>query len=162
MSLFIINAGLLYQSEKFKDKALDELSLRQMVEWRLFDGIRNVGKKITLDSIACGHHFILRHDITTCMVCLVEAEALLEDVFGKDRIMEELCLIGVDGCHTQFDKIMSTTFYNSTLTPMDDIYTPYFCYVNDNGEILFSLTLQPENYEYNRAILQRLKKAISE
>lgn len=160
--LFTLNVGILHQGKKLKDKTLEELYSRQRTEWCLFDGIRNIGKDIPLDSISYGHHFILRYDMTTCMPCLIEAEALLENVFGRNWIMEELCIIGVEGFHTPFDRLISTTLYNSILTPMDDIYTPYFCFVNDNGEILFSLALQPENYEFNREILLRLKNTLIE
>mgnify|MGYP004450930645 CR=1 FL=1 len=158
----VLNASILHQSMELKNKILCETSSRQRAEWCLFDGIKNVGNSIPLDSISYGHHFILRYDMTTCMPCLIEAEVLLENGFGKDRLMKELCLIGVDGCHTQFDGIISTTSYDSILSPMDGIYSPYFCYVSDNGDVLFSLTMQPENYDYNMGILFRLKDAITE
>ena len=158
--LFIINVGLIYQTTQFKDIASNELSSRQRAEWAINDGIKNIGKTLPIDSIPQGHHFILRYDMTSCMSCVLEAEALLENVFGRDSLFREMFVVGVEGPKLQIPKQISTITYNEILTPMDEIYTPYFCYINDQGQILFSLALQPREYDFNRDILMRLKKEL--
>lgn len=157
--LCALNMVLLYQCGQLRRFVSKEQLSRQRTEWTFYDGIKNIGKTIPLDSISAGHHFILRYDVTSCMTCVLDAEALLESVFGRDKILEELCLIGVPEVPSPFANCKATT-YEGCLTPLDEIYSPYFCYINNNGEVVFSLTLQPDNYDYNYHILQRLRKAL--
>lgn len=157
--LCILNMALLYQCGQLRRIVSKEQASRQRTEWVFYDGIKNVGKTIPLDSISAGHHFVLRYDATSCITCVLEAEALLESVFGRETILEELCLIGVPEVPSPFANCKATT-YEGCLTPLDEVYSPYFCYINNNGEVVFSLTLQPDNYDYNYKILHRLKRAL--
>lgn len=159
--LSIINFILLFQCVQFKKIASSETLLRHHAEWIINDGIRNVGKSIRLDSVPINRHLILRYNVTTCLPCLVEAEELLEEVFGRDFLMKELCGIGEIG-QSNLSMDYLTIQSEKKITPMDDVYTPYFCVVNDNGDVLFTLSLIPDNYDYNREILIRLKKALEE
>lgn len=156
-----MNVGLLYQSRELNNVASNEYLLRQRAEWTISDGIKNIGTKVPIDSVSKGHHFILRYDITTCSSCLIEAEALLENVFGREMVTKELCVVGVKDIPSYLDTRISSVAHDSILTPMDEVYSPYFCYVNDLGEVLFSLTMQPENYDYNREILLKLKRVLN-
>lgn len=157
--LFMAVIGLLYLCAKYKTIALEETSSRQRAEWTIYDGIKNVGETVSLDSIAKGHHLILRYDSQTCLTCIAKAEELLNEVFGKEYLKKELCCIGEYGQVCPSDGILGIQS-DKRITPMDDIYTPYFCVINDNGDVLFSLTLFPDNYDYNREILTRLKKRL--
>ena len=157
--LFMAVIGLLYLCAKYKTIALEETSSRQRAEWTIYDGIKNVGETVSLDSIAKGHHLILRYDSQTCLTCIAKAEELLNEVFGKEYLKKEVCCIGEYGQVGPSDGILGIQS-DKRITPMDDIYTPYFCVINDNGDVLFSLTLFPDNYDYNRDILTRLKKRL--
>ena len=155
--LFLAVIGLLYLCLKYKMIASDEMSSRQRAEWTIYDGIRNIGESVSLDSVAKGHHMILRYDSQTCLTCIAKAEKLLEEVFGREYLKKELCCIGAYGQVEPSDNILGFQS-EERITPMDDVYTPYFCLINDNGEVLFTLTLYPDNYDYNWEILTRLKK----
>lgn len=155
--LFFAVIGLLYLCVKYKKIALDETSSRQRAEWTIYDGISNIGESVSLDSIAIDHHMILRYDSQTCLTCIVKAEELLEEVFGKEYLTRELCCIGAYGQVEPPRDILGIQS-EERITPMDDVYTPYFCHINENGDILFTLLLPPDNYDYNREILTRLKK----
>lgn len=155
--LCIANAGLLLQSKRYKNIALKEESLRQRAEWTIRDEIKNVRETVSLDSVAKGHHLILRYDANTCLACITKAEELLEEVFGKEYLTRELCCIGAYGQVEPPRDILGIQS-DERITPMDDVYTPYFCVINENGDVLFTLLLPPDNYDYNLEILTRLKK----
>ena len=159
--LCFVIAVLLYHCIQLKRSLSNETLIRQHAEWTTFYGIGNVGQSVSLDSITQNHHFILRYDQTTCLPCIAKAEELLDEVFGKEFLTKELCCIGDKG---QI-KPSKGIFYiqsNEKITPMDDVYTPYFCIINDKGDILFTLSLIPDMYNYNREILIRLKRALTE
>lgn len=157
----LANVGLLYQCFQYKVIASNEASLRQRAEWTISDGIRNVGVNVYQDSITTGHHLILRYDATTCLTCIAKAEALLVEVFGEEYLMRELCCIGEFG-QVEPSKDIAFVQTHERVTPMDDVYTPYFCVVGDDGNVLFSLSLIPDNCDYNRKILVKLKKALDD
>lgn len=162
ISLVIVIAGVacFYQFIKYKRIASNESSLRQRTEWTIYDDIRNVGRSITIDSVAVGCHFILRFDRTTCLPCIAKAEELLYDVFGKECLTRELCCIGEYGQVKPFKDILYIQSHEH-ITPMDEVYTPYFCVINDNGDVLFTLSLIPDMYDYNREILIKLKNTLT-
>lgn len=160
LTLAIANACLLYQCFLLKRTASIERAQRQRAEWTIHDGIRNVGRSVSLDSIASGHHFILRYDLSTCLTCIVKAEDLLEEVFGMECLTKELCSIGEDG-QVEPSKDILAIQCHERVTPTDDVYTPYFCVISDSGDILFTLLLSPGDYDYNREILTRLKKSLA-
>lgn len=157
LTLLLANLGLLYQCYRFNDIALKESYAKQRAEWMIYDGIKNIGSRLPLDTITKGHHLILRYDLATCLTCLVEAEDLLEDVFGADYLKKELCTIGDNELRKMF-KNSSLSHNEIRLTPMDDIYMPYFCIINDNGDVLYTLAMNPQNYDYNKEFLNRVKK----
>lgn len=161
LTLCLIIAGFLYHCNQLKGLISNEKSSRQCAEWTTFYGIGNVGQSISLDSIIQGHHLILRYDRTTCLPCIAKAEELLDEVFGKEFLGKELCCIGEKG-QVKPSKGISYIQCHKKITPMDDVYTPYLCVINDNGDILFTLSLVPDMYDYNREILIRLKRALPE
>jgi hypothetical protein len=150
---------LFCQCVKYKEDASKEAAQRQRAEWTINDAIRNVGESVSLDSIVIDRHLILRYDSEACLTCIAKAEELLEDVFGKEYLTKELCCIGAYGQVSPFHDILGIQS-SERITPMDDVYTPYFCVITDNGDILFTLSLIPDNYDYNRNILLRLRKKL--
>ena len=159
--LCLVNVGLLYQCVLLKRNAINDGSSRQHAEWTVYYGIKNVGQSVPMDSITAGHHFLLRYNSTTCLTCITKAEELLDDVFGKEYLAKELCCIGEYG-QVKPSKDILFVQSHERLTPTDDVYTPYFCVINDNGDVLFTLSLIPNMYDYNREILIRLKKTLTD
>lgn len=157
--LCVANVCLLYHCFQLKRIATKETSYRQHAELAVLCGIRNAGHSVSLDSIASGHHLILRYASTACLTCIAKAEELLDDVFGKEFLTKELCCIGGYG-QVKPNKDFSYIQSDARMTPADDIYTPYICVVNDDGDILFTLSLIPDMYDYNRKILTRLKRSL--
>ncbi len=158
ISIFAV-VTLLCQCIKYKEDASKEAAQRQRAEWTICDDIRNVGESVSIDSVTKGRHLILRYDSQTCLPCIAKAEELLEEVFGREYLTKELCCIGAYG---QVSPSLNVPEVQSSerITPMDDVYTPYFCVITDNGDILFTLSLIPDNYDYNRDILERLKRKL--
>ena len=158
--LCVANACLLYKNFKLKGIVTNEVTLRQNAEWTIIFGIGNVGQSVSLDSVTMNCHLFLRYDETTCLTCIAKAEKLLDEVFGKEYLLKELCCVGQDG---QVEPTKGIRFikYDKQFTEADNIYTPYLCIVNDNGEILYTLSLIPDMYDYNREILKRLRKVLN-
>ena len=159
--LCFVIAVMLYHCIQLKNDISNEMTLKQRAEWTTFYGIGNVGYSVSLDSAVRNHHLILRYDQTTCLPCIAKAEKLLDEVFGNEYLEKELCCIGEKG-QVEPSKGISYLQSNERITPMDDVYTPYLCVINDNGDILFTLSLIPDMYDYNREILVRLKKTLAE
>ena len=161
LTLCVVIGVLLYQFISLRKTASNETTLRQQTEWTAFCGVKNVGQTVSLDSITAGRHFLLRYDSSTCLTCIVDAEELLDEVFGKDYLAKELCCIGDYG-QVRPSKDILFVQSRERITPMDDVYTPYFCVINDNGDVLFTLSLVPDMCDYNRNLLLKLKKTLSE
>ena len=161
IALLILNIFILLQNEQLSKYAILENKKRQTYEYIIKDGICNIGKRVDIDSLLRKKHFILRYDSTACMTCVNEAEILLENVFGTELLKQELCVVGVEEVRDPFGH--KFPIYNKKwVTPMDNMYTPYFCVINDKGDVLFTLILMPDNYDYNREILVKLKKVLTE
>lgn len=157
LTILITFGGMQYQYIRLKKIATKETSLRQHSEWTTFYGINNIGKSVPSDIARTGRNFLLRYDSSTCLTCITKAEELLYEVFGEEYLTKELCCIGVPG-QVKPPKNIHFVQSQERITPTDDIYTPYLCIINDNGNVLFTLSLIPDMYNYNRAILLRLKK----
>lgn len=156
--IFILNLFLLYQRKRLSSYASSENLKRLQNEWTINDNFKCIGSLVPHDSLSSGRHLIMRYDLTSCMNCVLEAEALLENVFGLSFLQKELSIFGVKGTSNPFGRTFPYIEHMEILSPMDGIYTPNFCLVNDNREIIFCITLRPEDYEYNRNLLLRLKE----
>ena len=157
--ILVFNIGLAYQYIRLKWIASNSDSLLQHAEWTTFFCIGNVGHSVSLDSAATGHHLLLRYNTQTCLTCITKAEELLLDVFGKEYLMKELCCVGEFG-QVKADKDFLYIQSDAHISPADDVYTPYISIINDSGDILFTLSLIPDMYDYNRKILLKLKKSM--
>lgn len=155
--LCIVNAGLLLQCRRYMEIVSEEETLRERADWTIRDQIKNVRETVSLDSVAKGRHLVLRYNANTCLACITKAEELLEEVFGKEFLTRELCCIGAHG-QVEPPRYILGIQSEERITAMDDVYTPYFCVINENGDVLFTLLLPPDNYDYNLEILTRLRK----
>lgn len=161
LSLILLNGSLIYQCYKYKSNIIEERSLRYKLELTLSDAIQTLGSTLPLDSISRKHHLIIRFNDTTCLSCVIDAEALLENVFGREFVLKELCIVGSEENSSPLLEEISETNYADDLTPLDHLYTPYLCIVNDQGDVLFSIILPPDNYQYNRGLLSQIKDNLS-
>ena len=160
IALLIINLIVFFRIKWLRTIIEEEKEKRMEREWTMSDALSSVGSKIHANSMPTGRHIILRYDMTSCMPCVNDAEALLEDVFGRDFLLKELILVGMEGIESQFSSVFPLVNMQDAFLPTDSIYTPYVCFINDDGWILFSLTLQPEKYDYNKQVLSKIKKSL--
>ena len=153
--LVILNV-LLLKRLRVLDAKLDNMT--QLVNHRknkLMREVGNINSKTTLKLCGNSKTIVLRYNENSCSQCVYEAEALVESVFEKSFLV-----LSPSGSRIKFPSI-TTIEYDSLFLPYDTIYTPYVCLLNNNGKAIFTLNLNPRDYDYNREILLSLKKAMS-
>lgn len=160
IALFSSNILLLHQNETLTERTKKEIEGCKLYEETIGNNIKNIGTSICKDSITSICNFYLRFNQATCLTCLYEAEALLANVFGEDWLCKKLCLVGTENMTIPLSKTYSSTSFPDFFSNLDTIYTPYLCVTNKAREILFVLTLKPENYSYNKKLLLKLKDSI--
>jgi hypothetical protein len=151
-----INIFLLYKINKGNEVLEDKENYCLYRDRNLLSEIENLNYKAPLKMVSSDSdtHIVLRYNENSCSQCVFEAEALLEEIFGK----KDMCIVGPIGIPLKIPSIQVYE-YDNLFSPMDSIFTPYMCVINSDARIIFTLRLHPEDLEHNKKILLSLKSS---
>ena len=155
----ITNIFLSYQLSVLVDDSHNIYGLYMKNVEILDENFGTLNYQVPTDSLYPSVQMYLRYGIESCGKCVYDAEALLEDVFGREYITKKLCIVNPRN-ESIFPSNYKFIKYEGLFTPMDSVYSPYFCLIDKYGKVSFILDLHPEDYDNNRTILLYLRKRL--
>jgi hypothetical protein len=120
-----INIFLLYKINKGNEVLEDKENYCLYRDRNLLSEIENLNYKAPLKMVSSDSdtHIVLRYNENSCSQCVFEAEALLEEIFGK----KDMCIVGPIGIHVPFffqfiwklkQNLIRTLWWSATSAPI--------------------------------------------
>ncbi|MEG1729553.1 MAG: hypothetical protein RR280_08450 [Bacteroidaceae bacterium] len=150
--IIVSNIVLLIQYKKIQQQIFSLSEDKMVYVNMLKENSLNQNTVLRKEINAKSFKMILRYNKRSCSVCIRDGLSLLENVYTKERLYNELLVVG-DSALVELFQHYKKVNINSEFTPLDQYDMPYVCFLNEQNSIIFSLVLRPENYEQNRNIL---------